>query len=1619
MNSSGQAITPDGARKFQVRLLADARLALQSRLSELEMAASVCGGKLTLFFSVCEGESRAVVLHFTGPDLSSLWSVAEPALLQTVCRTGKPWQWLRVDWINAVQQPVPLSRLKQDWKQVKRNYFRCGLAFDSDFRVAFTEQELNANACLYGGNEVPHVQLNEKNFQHYSNSRFGAELKLPFQDESAVWVFETAGLFLSDAGMHAIDTSPRNEGRRVLEDLNADTTRAVIDSASKYLASQVRDSGQFVYGHFPVFGHEIPTYNTLRHASSVYAMLEAWELNRDDELMNAIRRAIDYLLKECIRVHELPGVGKLAFNVEIGENEIKLGASAVAILAFVKYDQLTGDTQYRALLEQLALGIAAMQNQHTGQFVHVLHADTLKLKEAFRIVYYDGEAAFALMRLYGLTKDPRWLFLVKKAFDYFIEAKHWKHHDHWLSYCVNELTLYTQDSRYFKFGVQNIFSYLDFIEKRETTFPTLLELCMAFEQMLRRIQATPTLMHLLDGFDVEHFYRAMHTRANHLMNGFFFPEVAMYFKKPASVLGSFFIRHQAFRVRIDDVEHYLSGLIAYLKALESGVLSIDSIARTGDVGPEVPSPEPKVSGPVVAWAGDVNLGRRQHYRTRELGVENIIKVQALTEADLSIVNLECVVATKGQQGVEKGEGGPYYYRARPEMLRVLAHSKVGVVTTANNHSGDYGPDALLEQLEWLEAAGIGHVGTGRNLQEAFSPVFRRVGDVNLAIFSVDATQPRFAASETKAGGAFIGLNNPEDWFSMLKPRIEQARFRAHVVFVAVHWGENFVSEPTPNKIHVGRRIIDAGADAVLGASAHVLQGIEIYRNCPIIHDAGDFLFDSVRKDFAESGVFQMELSHNGVELLKFIPVGSGFGFTIHNHGEDAIAASQAYQRLCKKFDTKLLVADSGHGFIQLKPARKSTPFQVPAPKPLHVPCDFQSIVPYLESQYTVGEVPQTCKINPMSVGPLVLLGLNVSPKTLRKRQMLWVESYWSCKSRIDEDLRISWLAHPTTQTSMSNWGVGMDHDPCDWMLPTSNWTPGLIYRDFYGLRPVSQKAWDNVNLQLSIALIGPQSSFGPFTVDEIVKLDRPQSQSPDVVNSPSDLKQPYSFSSTELQMLTGGEWVSRPESEVYVDHIVSGAGLVEEPRTCMVCMDYETWLKGTGNSGHYKNIFSDSHVSFATRYKQLNLEGKVNCLIVQRPIPEMSHIPQLLVKDSYEILKTLASCARDKMGDNGTVFAVTGAVGKSTTCSLLALGLKTVSNCIAMTNGHNSRTGVTIKACSLGLFSPQFVSPDRLPNTCVLEVAGSALWMKTGWVMKAVRPDIAIITHIELTQYGPNSKTLDDVARFKSRICEQMHRKGLAVLYREMPLFEKVMGYVSDYGATPYTYGESLDCNSRLISYEYSLPTVDDTERELRMKVRASVLGEFVEYEIGAIGKPVALNSLAALTAGKLAGFKPALMAKQFAAFKARKNTLDVSVKKNILFIDCSHNLEIPSILAAFDVLDSSRFSASGRKIVIISRIVNLGEIAQEFHLKLEQPFNEYGFDRFFIHNPDHEWDQLLPKVSEHRIGGVSSNAAGTISQVLAYLKPGDAVLVLGASRGCDFGEVLPGIYAELNARAI
>lgn len=519
-----------------------------------------------LFGSVSDGNSRARVVSGTGESLGAAWDAVQAKLLDVIAKRTLEPRWLRVDWVTAAEA-VTWKRLKRRLEVTKRNYFRLGLALDPGFRHAFLEQEINANAMLYGGNTVVNAVLNEGNFTLYAKTKFPGIGTVDFDPAAVVHVFSAAGAFSDEmGGVVELNPTGPDGSRRRIDALGVTDVDYLIRRSSDYLAAQVQPDGRFIYGYHPCFDRRIHAYNTLRHASTTYAMLEAWEVTRDPALKAAIDRSLDCLTGELIHETRLADGTGAAFLVDTG-GEIKLGGNAVTILALAKHAALTGSTDYLPLAEKLAHGIRAIQDPATGAFVHVLHWPGLAVKAAQRTIYYDGEAAFGLMRLYEVTHNPLWLETVEKAFAHFIAAGHAQHHDHWLSYCVNELTRHRPEERYFRFGIENFAGYLDFVLTRITTFPTLLELMMAAERMLSRIAGEPGLAHLLDGVDLEKFQGALHWRAHHLLNGHFWPELAMYYRNPARIEGSFFIRHHAFRVRIDDVEHYLSGFVAYREFL--------------------------------------------------------------------------------------------------------------------------------------------------------------------------------------------------------------------------------------------------------------------------------------------------------------------------------------------------------------------------------------------------------------------------------------------------------------------------------------------------------------------------------------------------------------------------------------------------------------------------------------------------------------------------------------------------------------------------------------------------------------------------------------------------------------------------------------------------------------------------------------------------------------------------------------------------------------------------------------------------------------------------------------------------------------------------------------------
>lgn len=523
--------------------------------------------KYIIFISFCDVKSRAYVCKGIGNSIDSSWKSAADIMNKRIKELNLNPIWIKADIVKDIHEYTYEGFIKYI-SQVKTNYFREGIAFDKMFNTAFMEQEVNANVFIDGSKDTAQKHIVWKNINFYIKNNLGLKYEIQENTVQNVYTFTTIGFFHDENKCYKLNNEWLNNGRRYIESINGEMIRFIIEKSSSHLSNQIDSNGKFRYGYFACFNKEVPGYNALRHASTTYSMIEAYEVTKDAALGQAIKASLGYFADKCIE--SLRGIdGKTrAFVVERdNDNEIKLGGNAAAILAFSKYTKVFNDNRYIQIMRELAEGIDYFHNKHDGSFVHVLNFPNLSIKEKHRIIYYDGEAAFALMRLYDIDKNEHWLDVVEQAFEYFIHQKYWRYHDHWLSYCSNELIKYKPEKRYVEFNLQNASGILDFCLTRETTYPTLLELLMATYNMIERLKKENCFLEALESFDYPKFMKAIEHRAEHQLNGLFFPEVAMYYKVPENILWAFYIRHHSFRARIDDIEHNISGYCSYLSQL--------------------------------------------------------------------------------------------------------------------------------------------------------------------------------------------------------------------------------------------------------------------------------------------------------------------------------------------------------------------------------------------------------------------------------------------------------------------------------------------------------------------------------------------------------------------------------------------------------------------------------------------------------------------------------------------------------------------------------------------------------------------------------------------------------------------------------------------------------------------------------------------------------------------------------------------------------------------------------------------------------------------------------------------------------------------------------------------
>lgn len=263
--------------------------------------------------------------------------------------------------------------------------------------------------------------------------------------------------------------------------------------------------------------------------------------------------------------------------------------------------------------------------------------------------------------------------------------------------------------------------------------------------------------------------------------------------------------------------------------------------------------------------GDIMLNREVKKTGLEQGWEFIFSDTGplLRSAELTVANLESPIGSEGRF--------INMFQAPPKAVEGLAFAGVDVVSLANNHALDYHHGGLLETMRLLREYGIDWVGAGHDLDEARAPVIREVDGITVGFVAytemwfVHAREPiSWRATENEPGVAPAELDYIVDDVSKLRELVD-------VVVVSIHWGREYVHEPTPEQRKLAQAAAAAGADLVLGHHPHVLQGIEFYEGCVIAYSLGNFVFDLNLPETWETILLACTIGPQGVLDITIYP----------------------------------------------------------------------------------------------------------------------------------------------------------------------------------------------------------------------------------------------------------------------------------------------------------------------------------------------------------------------------------------------------------------------------------------------------------------------------------------------------------------------------------------------------------------------------------------------------------------------------------------------------------------------------------------------------------------------------------------------------------------------------
>lgn len=261
--------------------------------------------------------------------------------------------------------------------------------------------------------------------------------------------------------------------------------------------------------------------------------------------------------------------------------------------------------------------------------------------------------------------------------------------------------------------------------------------------------------------------------------------------------------------------------------------------------------------------GDILLDRGIRTKIKKISVnypfENVSAF--INNYDLSFCNLECPVSARGAS-----TGKIYCFRADTNFFNGVKNAGFNVFSLANNHTIDWGPKACMDTKKIIEENNLYAVGIGKKQEEARAPVIIKMNGLTFAFLAyVGMPLEGIVWAKDKPGPAQATIEE-------IIAEIKKVRCEVDYVIVSFHWGIEYKHKPLDKQSQWAHKVIDAGADLVIGHHPHVLQSIELYKNRYILYSLGNFVFDQRKLYQRQTGIFSCIFKKGRIDSVSFFPV---------------------------------------------------------------------------------------------------------------------------------------------------------------------------------------------------------------------------------------------------------------------------------------------------------------------------------------------------------------------------------------------------------------------------------------------------------------------------------------------------------------------------------------------------------------------------------------------------------------------------------------------------------------------------------------------------------------------------------------------------------------------------